>query len=371
MQEAYDIIKRGRDLLTKLPKNELKSATKKDYRSKASRLVSKLTNEKTYAAVIAEALKTTKKSTWQANRAALIFAFSNGLRARLEEQDKLQRGIKAAIVAGSSPDQTEWLKIVALIESINIGLKELLAARLPIEGREDRHTKRQDMRGLPEDWRERIIARMPKYADQALVAAVTGCRPAELVKGIELEIDEQTGDLVAMIKGAKTSEKTGQAWRRMRWPANTESPLVRSLIDLVGKHPDGTKVRVAVEDAKAFSGAMRAAGKREWPKRKSTVTPYCMRHQVAADMKASGTLSSGEISAALGHVSDVTKSTYGHANMGRKNGGVAPSVVEAARPVLTKTPSPAARKVTRQVYEGVKEVAQPSPSPRSSPSPGM
>ena len=71
---------------------------------------------------------------------------------------------------------------------------------------------------------------------------------------------------------------------------------------------------------------------------------YAERHQAAADMKASGSLSSGEISAALGHVSDVTKSTYGHANMGRKSGGVAPSQVEAARPVQTKAPSKAAAK---------------------------
>jgi integrase len=363
MQEQYNTIKQARELIAPLLQRELQDATKKDYAAKVRRLALKADGDGSMIALIREALKTTKKATWQASRAALIFGVATILRRNLKDQDKLQIGMKALAAAGSSPDQDEWLKVVSRIGMLTRGLQQVLDAKLPIEGREDRHTKRQDMRGLPDDWRERIITRMPKYRDQALVSAVTGCRPVELVNGVEISIDTQTGELVAWIKGAKSTEKTGQEWRRMRWPTDSDSPLVRSLADLVSKHPTGSKVRIATEDAKAFSGAMRAAGKREWPKRKSTVTPYCMRHQVAADMKASGSMSSGDISAALGHVSDVTKSTYGHANMGRKSGGVAPARVEAARPVLTKKPSLAARKVTRQVYGADKGAAQPSPSP--------
>lgn len=65
---------------------------------------------------------------------------------------------------------------------------------------------------------------------------------------------------------------------------------------------------------------MSNAAAREWPKRKTTLTPYCFRHQLAADMKASEQLDSEEISAALGHLSDATKSTYGHANMCKGRG---------------------------------------------------
>ena len=58
-------------------------------------------------------------------------------------------------------------------------------------------------------------------------------------------------------------------------------------------------------------------------------------------MKSDNDLSSEEILAALGHVNDVTKSTYGHANMGR-GGGVAPTKVSAVRAVKMKTRSKAA-----------------------------
>jgi hypothetical protein len=54
--------------------------------------------------------------------------------------------------------------------------------------------------------------------------------------------------------------------------------------------------------------------------------PGGRRHESGRD------LHSGEISAALGHLSDATKSTYGHANM-CKGRGVAPARVTAARPV--------------------------------------
>jgi integrase len=73
----------------------------------------------------------------------------------------------------------------------------------------------------------------------------------------------------------------------------------------------------------------------EWPKRKKTVTPYCFRHQLAADMKAGGRLDNGEISAALGHLSDATKSTYGHANMCKER-SLAPARVTAAREVKVR-----------------------------------
>jgi hypothetical protein len=67
-----------------------------------------------------------------------------------------------------------------------------------------------------------------------------------------------------------------------------------------------------------------------------------------ADLKASGGLSSGEVSAALGHLSDVTRSTYRHYTMGHA-GGVAPSKVDAAKAVKIKQPSAASQKKTAAI----------------------
>lgn len=341
MQEQYETIKRARALLAATPKSTARKSTVDDYRAKVKRLAERIDGERSFEALVNEALKTRKKSSWQAYRAALLFTARNGLEVYLAEQDKLQRGLKAAELSGQPTDWSPWLSMVTKVEDTRRALQAVRDAALPIEGRVDRHTKRQDMKGLPHDWREQIISRMPTYSVAALTAAVTGCRPAELVQGVKLSIVD--GMLVAYIKGAKVDiEKgKGQEWRQLTWSADHSSTLAQDLLRQVGL--TGGERIVQIKNASNFSKSMSNAGKRIWPKRKSTVTPYCMRHQMAADMKADGGLSSAEISAALGHVSDVTKSTYGHANMCRR-GGVSPSKVLAARAVKMKTPSKAARK---------------------------
>lgn len=141
--------------------------------------------------------------------------------------------------------------------------------------------------------------------------------------------------LVAYIEGAKVdvARGKGQEWRRLEWPLDHPSSMVQDLATLA--HEAGGSLVVKIESATNFSEAMSNAANRQWPKRKATITPYCFRHQVAADMKASGHLDSGEISAALGHLSDATKATYGHANMS-KGRGVAPARVTAARSVKVR-----------------------------------
>jgi hypothetical protein len=291
---------------------------------------------------IAEALKTAKKSSWQACRAALLYCARRELEDHLAQQDKLQNACKAMEAIGGTAPWGSWTARVELVLQCTQAIEAVLAASLPIEGRVDRHTKRQDMAGLPPDWRELVVARMPAYRSAALTAAVTGCRPAELASGVQLRIEG--GMLVALVRGAKVdvARGKGQEWRRLEWPLNHPSELVHALVGEVARA--GGALLVTIASASNFSKSMSNAAVREWPKRKTTVTPYCFRHQLAADMKADGQLDSGEISAALGHLSDATKSTYGHANM-CKGRGVAPARVTAARQVKAR----AAAKIKQSV----------------------
>lgn len=340
--ERFEIVKRARATLASMPESVANLKTTTGYRAKAKRLIHQVHANGVVAngidQIIAQAKKTTSIATWFSRRAALIYSFRAGLSDALAKQDKLQRALRAELLAPTAPEWETW---GALVD--NIGMLEAWLLRVrdepapPPETRKPRHSKRRDMRGLPDDWRERIVARLPKYHTAALVAAVTGCRPDELVTGIRLSIED--GHLVALIRGSKQTEKTGQPWRRLFWPLDSSSSLVQAVIDLVNREGRVGEAEVRIKDAKAFSGAMRAAGHREWPGRRTTITPYCLRHQAAADMKASGQLTSEEIAAALGHCCDVTKTTYGHANMGRR-GGTAPKKVVAARTVSAKLKNP-------------------------------
>ena len=336
------MIRRARVILAATPARQVRDSTAADYLAKVKRLRGRGKDHGggLFDGAIAEALKTTKKTSWQASRAALLHAALNGLRGYLKEQDREQRTVKARIFLGLEPNWNAWKMLVQRADDCAQAVQAVLAAKLPLEGRIDRHTKRQDMKGLPVDWRERIIARMPSYMPAALVAAITGCRPAELVAGVVVTIED--GMLVALIHGVKVDVAAGkgQEWRRMAWPVDHESPMVQQLVGAVQQA--GGRLVATVASASNFSKAMSNAAAREWPKRKASITPYCFRHQVAADMKAAGTLDSGEISAALGHLSDITKSTYGHANMS-KGGGLAPAKVSAARLVKVKVAAPKLR----------------------------
>lgn len=342
MQQSFDIIKNARSLLLVIPKSNANDKTKAGYVRAMQRLFAA---GQTPQSLIAAAMDTKKAATWFSRKAAITHASRDLIERLLHQQDQLQRSLR-----GVAPDDSRWTEWGQSVRAIGhwTALLQTVhdAPAIPKEGRKNRHGKRMDMKGLPIDWRERIIKRLPNYASAALVAAVTGCRPDELVTGVHLAIED--GELVALIKGSKSTEKSGQPWRRLYWPLDSESPLVQSIIELIGGKQVNEGMTVQIRDAKAFSGAMRAAGQREWPARSSSVTPYCFRHQAAADMKASGGMSTGDVSAALGHCSDVTKSTYGLWGMG-STGGVAPSRVEAARPVKTKAPSVASRAKTANI----------------------
>ena len=334
MQDQYDAIKQARALLTATPKSRARQTTVDDYRAKVERLRERTQDAGTFNALIAQALNTAKKTSWQALRAALLFTARANLEDAMTRQDQVQRAVKAQEALGLKPSWEPWKDLVQTVQNTRQALQSVLDAELPMEGRVARHTKRQDMKGLPDDWRQKVIERMPSYRLAALTAAVTGCRPAELVGGVEVTIKD--GMLTAHIIGAKVDVEKGkgQEWRRLSWPLDHASDLVQELVRAT-QGPGGALV-VKIASASNFSKAMSNAAGRCWPRRKTAITPYCMRHQAASDFKASG-MSSSEVSAALGHLSDVTKSTYGHANMSR-SGGVAPKRVESARPVKIKTP---------------------------------
>lgn len=325
MQE-YETIKSARAMLQASRASAPSQQTVAGYEAKTRRIVNRAGQGAGIEELIAQAKQTRSASTWFSRRAALMHSFRAAVDHLLAEQDTMQRAIKAAQSLGRSPDIVTWQKTVRKIGRMTEWHERLRNEPGPeIEQRRPRHSKRKDLRGLPADWRERMVARLPNYRLAVLVQAVTGCRPDELVNGVQLEI--QNGYLVATIKGSKVTAKTGQPWRRLLWQVDSKSPLVRQLVAAVQAGPSMAKV----ENAKAYSGAVRAAGVRQWPQRKTTVTPYCFRHAAASDMKASG-IDKALISQALGHCSDVTKQYYGSYHQARGE-AITPALIEAARTV--------------------------------------
>ena len=320
MNPNFEVVKQARTWLkgqveTRTTENTRtpSATTIKLYQAEARRLL--LTGDPWTAAV-----KTEKKSTFFLRRAALLHVCREQIGALLSDQDKLQR---AGLV-----DKPEWLNKVKALKNALI-LVENTPIDVPKHLIKRRETKRVDLWKLPVDWRETMISRLPTYREAAAVAAISGCRPSELAHGVQVSVAD--GVLKILISGAKISEISGQEWRELCFKLPSTNPLAM-ILGRIALQKQG-EIVVKIDSAKAFSGAVREAGKRAFPQFSHTITPYSFRHQVASDLKAADL--GDQISQALGHSAEKTRGSYGE--WGAGNGSMAPDAVNAARAVKPKT----------------------------------
>jgi integrase len=337
------IIKDARSLINSRPESTASEKSAANYRREVTRLARKGKDLWTTAQ------DTTSQNTWFLRRAAILHIATSEIKAYLSRQDMLQLELRD--IPKTDSRWAPWQKYIINIQGW-MDIIQKVPEGSPLIDIKPRKSKRRLGPGLPVDWREKLAGRLPMWKTQYLVAAVTGCRPIELHKGVKLEI--QSNELVATIKGAKLSIKSGQEWRELRWTLSDATPLVKQLITQVQAANGTLIVNLGTDNtnpSRAFSDAIKAAAKREWPNRKLSITAYSLRHVAASDLKASY-LSSDEISAALGHAVDATKSTYGHAAASARGASVTPQKVSAARTVKnvknTFNPSIGAKSQVRQ-----------------------
>lgn len=331
-RDAFELIKRARRLIEGV--NATASAsTIQQYGAAYSRMQSKnLTPEK---------IANTSRSFYY-YRAAWVNHFGTAIRSALNEADRASR----------KKDQSGWDKEIArlpsLIESLErykpdpnrenlskgwVGEWSVEAEKRERSGAKIKsHSKRARLRGLPDDWRTQMYGGLKensKYRDVVAVLSATGARPAEFEVGILIQrINDDS--LRFTIQGAKTSEgKYGQAERSFNVKA--DRPELKYLLARAAG-ADGSMVVKA--EAGAVSDRVRQLSKRVFPQLRSAVSAYVFRHQMAADLKASG-LTDADVSAALGHSADDTKGAYGAAQSARSTGGV--TQVAGSRPVKEKT----------------------------------
>lgn len=288
------------------------------------------------------AADTEKRSTWLKRKSAILSVAEKNLQVFLAAQDKLQRKKPEP----GSADFQAWIKSLKAVHYWTAVLESRPAVGAHVLDQvQPRKSKRAGLSKLPDDWREQVVGRMKKWKHQALLCAVTGCRPIEIAAGIELIV--KNGQMLTKVEGAKCGPSSGQEWRAMLWDLKDAPPLVRELAELV-QAAGGTK-KISYEGlgyptgeaaAKALSGAMRQASKRAFGESVS-LTPYSMRHALASDLKASN-LPADKVSQALGHQAIETQKTYGHHKQAR--GASVPKKVSAARKVRGGQSSPPAKK---------------------------
>lgn len=196
-----------------------------------------------------------------------------------------------------------------------------------------RASKRHIVAKLPADWRARVFAatdsgRAPSRLRQAVALLwLTGCRPAEIEKGVDVSILGQY--LVVKISGAKcgvidngsTQALRGIETRILAISAGL-NPAAEMLYSLATAA--GGKMRVEY-DSVALSNKVAAAGKKAL--KKSGVSPYCFRHAMGSDLKSCDGLDDAFKAQVMGHLSVESLARYGR----RRRGGGGPSPIQRVR----------------------------------------
>lgn len=176
-----------------------------------------------------------------------------------------------------------------------------------------RVSKRTSIRKLPNNWRERIQEQMQnsKYRDAALILHLSGCRPCELVKGVEVRIKPDNSAEI-YIKGGKQNERiqSGQTLRRITYAAGT--PEAEKIKDM-------DKGEIKISSAQAFQKRYKDAAIKALGKPGKRISPYSARHQFSADMKKNG-YTKVEVAAAMGHQSTRSQGQYGTSQQGGGGG---------------------------------------------------
>lgn len=258
-------------------------------------------------------------ASWHATKAALSWGAARAWRDEMRAGDRAQ---KAGDVAGAEAHVRRAIIAAEAMAAIE-------TAQRP-EPTKRRATKRATL-PKAEGWQARVYEAATD-AQRPAVALLwaTGCRPAEVGKGVDLVRDDK-GRLLVRIPGAKVREahSAGQPVRMLLIDENTEAG--KALAAVLGAEKKRTIQRKAERLNKDFAAIRARIG--------GSASPYSMRHQVSADLKADmGQDHAEEIAAALGHRSTRSQGRYGSVQQAK--GSSAIKAARATYPVRDRRSAP-------------------------------
>jgi integrase len=188
-------------------------------------------------------------------------------------------------------------------------------------------SKKNALHKLPKNWRELLISYNPSsmYRIPLLTAALTGCRPCELIKGIRVYMSDNHVNF--QIEGGKVDANKGQPFRTISHPVTSSNELLHELIKEIPNPRQA--ITVSINKAVNFTVEIRRIGKEVWPAHPESITAYCFRYQFASDLKR--THSGEDVSRALGHSTNKTRKRYGH--HAQQRGDTSHIIISASRPI--------------------------------------
>ncbi|MFO7802985.1 MAG: integrase [Desulfovermiculus sp.] len=256
------------------------------------------------------------RSTWYKYKAAYQYGVANTIQMSLREADKLEK-IDAEMAKGF---RQEALRLAVELQELAPDYHKrhrLLAGHGNEKPRPYKKSKvqgkRNSLRGLPHNWQHQIIQNLPhKHQLPALVMALTGCRPVELSKGVLIEALNE--GIVFTVQGGKFKEGYQGQEKRVITLQPDKAPALY-------EHALTGHFVVSINNVETFRKAYRRTAQKLGFKR---VSPYCLRHQFSANIKAElgEKWTREDLAKALGHFTDRCQQNYGHPLQSRGGSGL-------------------------------------------------
>lgn len=256
--------------------------------------------------------------SWHATKAALSWGAARAWRDEMRAGDRAQ---KAGDMAASAAHVERAIRAAQVMASIE-------RAERP-EPTKRRATKRATL-PKADGWQARIFEAATS-AQRPAVALLwaTGCRPAEVELGVDV-IRDSKGRLVVRIPGAKVHDGHGAGQPKRLLLIDESTDAGRALSAALGSSRQITIQRAATRLNKDFSAIREKVG--------GKASPYSMRHQVAADLKATfGPDGAETVAAAMGHRTTRSQGRYGSVQQAK--GGGAIKAAQATHTVKETRPS--------------------------------
>lgn len=291
--------------------------TQREYIAQAQLIIRRRNNHG--SSLLDVANNTNKKSTYFKRIAALKYYLA-------------WIGSTAALTLNENRDEDS-------LHNIKLAVRDIAELQSAIEtgfigSREKRKSKRTSLKGLPHNWLEMICNHNvdSKYRRALLVMCLTGCRPAELAKGVYITLSEDSENNNSIVEfeinGVKISETKEQPIRRISYDCNIPNELLHALTEATNL-TQIKSITISIVSAVNFTTEIKRIAKILWPSHQEHITSYSIRHQIASNFKKH--LNGDDVSKALGHASPKTKKSYGSAAQSK---GPAPEVsINASREI--------------------------------------
>ena len=279
--------------------------------------------------------RATTKNSWYFCRAALQHVVAERLRTAKREVDAFDRLATGSSITKLQRDEAgdamfriaHNANVLAAMPSLEYGKWAPAVGSSKVKG----SSKRKSLRGLPTDWQVMIAKSMPAACALSwLTQSLTGCRAAELEKGVSLTLSTDGSMIRAKVLGAKITEHAGQPYREL--VMGTQSGVAAALVPLLKR---GVELDVGLgRRLDAYRKMVGRYGDAMFPGRSgwTSISPYSARNQMKSDLKAAG-VSPEKLAEAMGHSSTGSAKNYGGS---KRTGAVAPLGIRASRPVKTR-----------------------------------